>query len=147
MEVQARFGDLYSIGDAARHGPAHFDHLFREGETFRIGSAVVTVAPGHTPADVACQVGDAVYVGDTMFIPELGCARADFPGAMRYTGPCGASLRCPATRLFVCHDRAPPWRPQLRSSGRGTSTSGTVSTRTRTSRCAPHVTPPWICRR
>lgn len=118
-DVQAVFGRLYDLGDAWRADGTPFDHLFADGESFRIGAlqARVMHVPGHTPADVAYLAGDAVFVGDTLFPPDVGTARADFPG-----GDARALWRSirrlldlpPATRVFVCHDyppgeRAPRW--------------------------------------
>lgn len=94
---------------------ASFDHLFAPDEVFMIGklSARAMHVPGHTPADMAYQVGDAVFVGDTMFMPDVGTARCDFPGgdaAMLYRSV-QRILALPAdTRLFMCHDYPPPGR-------------------------------------
>ena len=94
---------------------SQFDHLFKDGETFRIGSAEATalLVPGHTPADLAYVVGDAVFVGDTLFMPDLGSARADFPGGDARTlyRSIRRLLDLPAsTRVFVCHDYPPAGR-------------------------------------
>ncbi|NCT84763.1 MAG: MBL fold metallo-hydrolase [Comamonadaceae bacterium] len=103
--VQATFGRFYNQ-PVAEDG---FDRLLRDGETLHIGSVEVTalLVPGHTPADLAYRIEDAVFVGDTLFMPDLGSARADFPG-----GDAGQLYRSmqrllalpPETRLFVCHD-------------------------------------------
>jgi len=92
-----------------------FDHLFADGETFAIGELKVEVlyVPGHTPADVAYRIGDAVFVGDTLFMPDFGTARADFPGGDAKT--LFASIQRllalpPQTRLFMCHDYKAPGR-------------------------------------
>ena len=115
-QVQGAFNGLYNLG---RDRAAHFDHLFREGETFRIGESIGSVlrVPGHTPADVAYRIADTVFVGDTLFMPDMGSARADFPGGDART--LYRSMRRlledlpPATRMFVCHDypkgREPAW--------------------------------------
>lgn len=103
--VQATFGRLY-------HQPVvddGFDRLLRDGETFTIGSVEATalLVPGHTPADLAYAIEDAVFVGDTLFMPDLGSARADFPGgdaAQLYRSMHRLLALPPATRLFVCHD-------------------------------------------
>lgn len=114
-EVQATFKKLYNLerGFAADGKP--FDHLFRDGEVFHIGSieATALLVPGHTPADMAYLVDDAVFVGDTLFMPDVGTARADFPG-----GDARALYRStrrlldlpPHTTLYVCHDYPPPSR-------------------------------------
>jgi len=103
--VQATFGRLFNR-PVADDG---FDRLLGDGERFHIGGieATALLVPGHTPADLAYQVEDAVFVGDTLFMPDLGSARADFPG-----GDAGQLYRSmqrllalpPETRLFVCHD-------------------------------------------
>jgi glyoxylase-like metal-dependent hydrolase (beta-lactamase superfamily II) len=100
-----------------RHG--RFDHLFAADETFLIGrlDARAIHVPGHTPADMAYQIGDAVFVGDTLFMPDVGTARCDFPGgdaAMLYRSVRNLLSLPPATRLFMCHDyppagRSPAW--------------------------------------
>ncbi|KQV81240.1 MBL fold metallo-hydrolase [Rhizobacter sp. Root1221] len=114
-EVQATFKRLFNLERAFLPDGSQFDHLFADGETFRIGDldAQALLVPGHTPADMAYRVGDAVFVGDTLFMPDLGSARADFPG-----GDARALYRSmrrlldlpPATRVFVCHDYAPDGR-------------------------------------
>jgi glyoxylase-like metal-dependent hydrolase (beta-lactamase superfamily II) len=92
-----------------------FDRLFADGEHFALGSLDVEVMhlPGHTPADIAFRIGDAVFVGDTLFMPDYGTARADFPGGDART--LYRSIRRllslpPATRLFMCHDYKAPGR-------------------------------------
>ena len=113
--VQGVFGKLFNAGtDFARDG-SQFGALFRDGDTFAIGTLPVTVlhVPGHTPACIAYVVGDAVFVGDTMFMPDYGTARADFPGGDART--LFRSLRRilslpPETRLFMCHDYLPEGR-------------------------------------
>ncbi len=114
--VQKVFAGIFNLEPAFRQDGSQFDHLFRDGEEFRIGElpARVLHVPGHTPADVAYQVGDAVFVGDTLFMPDVGTARCDFPGGDART--LHASIRRlldlpPATRLFMCHDYPPGDRP------------------------------------
>jgi glyoxylase-like metal-dependent hydrolase (beta-lactamase superfamily II) len=109
--------DLPSFfGAECRVEPGYgFDHLFEDGETFRIGSleAKAIVTPGHTPADMTYIVEDAAFVGDTIFMADYGTARCDFPG-----GDARAMYRSirrilelpPRTRLFMCHDYAPGGR-------------------------------------
>ena len=92
-----------------------FDTLFEDGDTFSIGSLSVEVlhVPGHTPADIAYKVGDAVFVGDTLFMPDFGTARADFPGgdARQLYHSIRRLLALPDdTRLFMCHDYKAPGR-------------------------------------
>ena len=98
-----------------------FDHLLRDGETLPIGELVLKAiaTPGHTPACMAYQVGDAVFVGDTIFMPDVGTARCDFPGGDAHTlyQSIRKLLDLPAqTRLFMCHDYPPEERePQCQS--------------------------------
>lgn len=113
-EVQQIFRPVFNLDDVSGDG-SEFDHLFREGETFRVGELEVEVlhTPGHTPACVSYRVGDAVFVGDTLFMPDYGTARADFPGGSADT--LYASIQRllalpPETRLFLCHDYKAPGR-------------------------------------
>src|SRR5690554_5962009 len=80
-EVQRLFRPVFNATDLKTDG-SDFDHLFADGERFTVGNMEVEVlyTPGHTPADVSYRIGDAVFVGDTMFMPDYGTARADFPG-------------------------------------------------------------------
>ena len=113
--VQQVFGKLFNAGTEFERDGSQFDALFRDGDSFTIGTLPVTVmhVPGHTPACIAYVVGDAVFVGDTMFMPDYGTARADFPGGDART--LFRSLRRilalpPETRLFMCHDYLPKGR-------------------------------------
>jgi glyoxylase-like metal-dependent hydrolase (beta-lactamase superfamily II) len=115
--VQSVFGKLFNAGTEFERDGSQFDHLFKDGDTFTIGNLPVTVmhVPGHTPACIAYVVGEAVFVGDTMFMPDYGTARADFPGGDART--LFRSLRRilslpPETRLFMCHDYLPKGRSQ-----------------------------------
>src|SRR5690242_10000107 len=113
-EVQRIFRPVFNAADVSGDG-TEFDHLFKDGERFAIGDleGEVIYTPGHTPACVSYRIGDAVFVGDTLFMPDYGTARADFPG-----GDAGALYRSiqrilalPAeTRLFMCHDYKAPGR-------------------------------------
>jgi glyoxylase-like metal-dependent hydrolase (beta-lactamase superfamily II) len=92
-----------------------FDHLFKDGERFNIGKLDVQViyTPGHTPADITYKIEDAAFVGDTLFMPDYGTARADFPGgdAHQLYRPIRKLLELPPeTRLFMCHDYKAPGR-------------------------------------
>ena len=112
--VQQVFADLFNAPDISGTG-AEFDDLFADGETFQIGDLTVEVlhTPGHTPACISYRIGDAVFVGDTLFMPDYGTARADFPG-----GDATALYRSirrilalpPETRLYMCHDYKAPGR-------------------------------------
>lgn len=115
--VQQVFGKLFNAGTEFERDGSQFDTLFKDGDTFAIGNLPVTVmhVPGHTPACIAYVVGEAVFVGDTMFMPDYGTARADFPGGDART--LFRSLRRilslpPATRLFMCHDYLPKGRTE-----------------------------------
>ena len=114
-EVQATFKKLYNLERNFLPDGSQFDHLFADGETFHIGSVDVTalLVPGHTPADMAYLIDGAVFVGDTLFMPDVGSARADFPGGDAHT--LYRSMRRlldlpPQTRMFVCHDYPPKGR-------------------------------------
>jgi glyoxylase-like metal-dependent hydrolase (beta-lactamase superfamily II) len=114
-KVQGVFRRLFNLEPGFREDGSQFDHLLADGETFRIGGleARALHVPGHTPADMAYQVGDAVFVGDTLFMPDVGTARADFPGGDART--LYRSIRRllelpPETRVFVCHDYPPAGR-------------------------------------
>ena len=114
-EVQATFKKIYNLDDSFLPDGSQFDHLFKDGETFMIGEVEVRalLVPGHTPADMAYVVDGAAFVGDTLFMPDVGSARADFPGGDAHT--LFRSMRRlldlpPATRLFVCHDYPPEGR-------------------------------------
>lgn len=113
--VQNVFGKLFNAGAEFQRDGSDFDALFNDGDHFAIGNLDVTVlhVPGHTPADIAYVIGDAVFVGDTMFMPDYGTARADFPGGDARTlfRSLRRILELPAdTRLFMCHDYLPKGR-------------------------------------
>ncbi len=108
-EVQRTFAGIYHLGDEFPVDGRQFDHLFEDGETFRVGSleARVLATPGHTNDSISYLIGDAVFVGDTMFMPDGGTARCDFPGgsAARLYKSIKKLLSLPQeTRMFVCHD-------------------------------------------
>lgn len=112
--VQQVFSGLFNTPDVSGTG-AEFDDLFADGESFAVGDLVFEVlhTPGHTPACVAYRVGDAVFVGDTLFMPDYGTARADFPGgdaATLYRSIRRILALPPETRLFMCHDYKAPGR-------------------------------------
>ncbi|XLM20770.1 MBL fold metallo-hydrolase, partial [Chromobacterium piscinae] len=106
------FSRVFNLEPAFHCDGSQFDHLFEDGETFRIGEldARVLALPGHTPADVGYQVGDAVFVGDTLFMPDVGTARCDFPGgdpAELYRSIRKLLALPDETRLLLCHDYPP----------------------------------------
>jgi len=117
-EVQKVFGVLFEAHDVAADGVV-FDSLFADGARFTLGSLPVEVmhTPGHTPACVSYVIGDAAFVGDTLFMPDYGSARCDFPGGDART--LYRSIQCilalpPATRVFVGHDYLPEGRTEFR---------------------------------
>jgi glyoxylase-like metal-dependent hydrolase (beta-lactamase superfamily II) len=115
VEVQKTFGKLFNAGSDFKRDGSQFDRLFSDGDRFQLGDLDVTVmhVPGHTVACVAYAIGDAVFLGDTMFMPDYGSARADFPGgdARALYRSVRRILSLPhETRLFMCHDYLPPGR-------------------------------------
>lgn len=112
--VQAVFKNIFNVADVATDG-SQFDHLFSDGDTFEVGNIIgqVIATPGHTPACVTYVIGDSAYVGDTLFMPDFGTARTDFPGgsASQLYGSIQKILSLPDnTRLFMCHDYKAPGR-------------------------------------
>ncbi len=113
-DVQRIFRPVFNATDLKPDG-GDFDHLFADGERFNIGELEVEViyTPGHTPADISYKIGDAVFVGDTLFMPDFGTARADFPGGdahKLYRSIQRLLALPPETRLFMCHDYKAPGR-------------------------------------
>jgi glyoxylase-like metal-dependent hydrolase (beta-lactamase superfamily II) len=114
-EVQATFKKIYNLERTFLPDGSQFDHLFQDGEVFKIGDVEATalLVPGHTPADMAYLVDGAVFVGDTLFMPDVGTARADFPGGDAHVlyRSIRRLLALPSeTRVFVCHDYPPKGR-------------------------------------
>ena len=114
--VQKVFKELFNMESEFSTDGKQFDHLFSDGEIFHIGkrSAKAISVSGHTPADMAYQFDDAIFIGDTLFMPDVGTARADFPGgdARQLYRSIRKLLDFPAdTRLFMCHDYPPNNRP------------------------------------
>ena len=114
--VQKVFKSIFHLEPEFSTDGSQFGHLLKDGEHFSIGalSANTMYVPGHTPACVAYQIADAVFVGDTMFMPDVGTARCDFPGGDAKTLYASAKkiLSLPdETRLFMCHDYPPTDRP------------------------------------
>ncbi|MGB3378243.1 MAG: MBL fold metallo-hydrolase [Allopontixanthobacter sediminis] len=115
IRVQEVFGKLFNAGTDFERDGSQFDKLFDDGETFNIGQleGIALHVPGHTPADMAFIIGDAAFVGDTIFMPDFGTARADFPGgdAHQLFQSIRRLLSLPnETRLFLCHDYKAPGR-------------------------------------
>lgn len=115
VQVQEVFGKIFNADTRFARDGSQFDHLFKDGEQFKLGNlnAIALHVPGHTPADMAFIIGDAAFIGDTLFMPDYGTARADFPGGnarMLYRS-IRRLLTLPAeTRLFLCHDYKAPNR-------------------------------------
>ena len=116
--VQSVFAKIFNEGDDFPCDGSQFDNLFEDGDSFTIGSirAVALNVPGHTPADMAYIIGDSAFVGDTMFMPDYGSARADFPGGDARTlfRSIRRLMQLPAeTRVFLCHDYKAPQRDEF----------------------------------
>ncbi|MDC0722840.1 MBL fold metallo-hydrolase [Nannocystis bainbridge] len=116
-EVQAVFRDIYDLGPGFPVDGSQFDRLLGDGERFAVGALQVEAiaTPGHTPACMSYRIGDAVFVGDAMFMPDYGAGRCDFPaGSARalWRSITGRLYALPdVTRMFVCHDYQPGGRP------------------------------------
>lgn len=115
VQVQETFGKLFNAGPEFARDGRQFDHLFHDGESFSIGElqGLALHVPGHTPACMAYVIGDAVFVGDTLFMPDYGTARCDFPGGDAATlyASIQRLLALPdETRVFLCHDYKAPGR-------------------------------------
>ncbi len=117
-DVQKVFGGLFNEDKTFKRDGSQFDHLFQDNEVFKIGNIDVRVlfVPGHTSACIAFHIGDTVFVGDTLFMPDFGSARCDFPG-----GDAGVLFDSVqklyalpgATRMFLCHDYKAPGRDEF----------------------------------
>ncbi len=115
IRVQHVFGKVFNEGTRFARDGSQFDRLLVDGDTLMIGNVplIALHVPGHTPADMAYVVGDAAFVGDTMFMPDYGSARADFPGGdarMLYRSVRRLMKLPDATRVFLCHDYKAPGR-------------------------------------
>ena len=115
--VQQTFKHVFNIGELATDG-SQFDYLFEDGDEFEVGSIAGSIigTPGHTPACITYVVGDAAFVGDTLFMPDFGTARADFPGGdagMLYDSIQKILALPDSTRLFMCHDYKAPGRDEF----------------------------------
>lgn len=116
--VQETFGKVFNEGTEFKRDGSQFDRLFEEGDTYEIGGlkAFAMLTPGHTPACMTHVIGDAAFVGDTLFMPDGGSARADFPGGdarVLYRSMKRVLALPETTRLFMCHDYAPNGRQIL----------------------------------
>jgi glyoxylase-like metal-dependent hydrolase (beta-lactamase superfamily II) len=113
--VQDNFGKVFNAGTEFRRDGSQFDRLFADGDRYMVGTmqAVAMHTPGHTPACMTHVIGDAAFVGDTLFMPDGGSARADFPGGdarQLYRSIQRVLALPPAMRLFMCHDYGPNGR-------------------------------------
>lgn len=113
--VQRVFGEIFNEGQSFHTDGSQFDHLFKDGETYTVGrlEARAIHTPGHTPACMSHLIGDALFVGDTIFMPDYGTARCDFPGGD--AGTLYDSIQTlfalpDETRMFLCHDYKAPGR-------------------------------------
>lgn len=114
--VQKVFKGVFNLEPGFQQDGSQFDHLFQEGDAIALGALTgeVLFVPGHTPACAAYRFGDAVFVGDTLFMPDVGTARCDFPGGdarALYASTRKLLSLPPQTRLFMCHDYPPTDRP------------------------------------
>lgn len=118
VEVQEIFGKAFNAGTEFARDGSQFDQLFEEGDTFRIGNLEGRIlhTPGHTPACLTYVIGDAAFVGDTLFAPDAGTARCDFPGGDAHSLYLSVQkvLALPGeTRIFLCHDYKAPGRDEF----------------------------------
>ncbi|MGV6801525.1 MAG: MBL fold metallo-hydrolase [bacterium] len=118
-EVQKVFGEIFNEGQAFHTNGCQFDHLFTDGEKYKVGTieAIAFHTPGHTPACMVHVIGDAGFVGDTLFMPDFGTARCDFPGgdARQLYHSIQKIFALPeTTRLFMCHDYKAPGRDEYK---------------------------------
>lgn len=116
--VQQVFGEVFNEGQSFHTDGSQFDHLFKPGESYRVGTieARALPTPGHTPACMTHLIGDAMFVGDTLFMPDYGTARCDFPGGD--AGTLFDSIQMlfdfpDDTRMFLCHDYKAPGRDEF----------------------------------
>jgi len=144
--VQATFKKLFNLERSFLPDGSQFDHLFKDGEVFRIGEVKATAmrVPGHTPADMAYLVDGSVFVGDTLFMPDVGSARADFPGgnarqlyaSMRRLLALPSDTRCTSATTTRPRPGSPHGRPPSPRSAPATSMCETASARTNSWQCA-----------
>ena len=134
VEVQKVFKDVFNLEPCFATDGSQFDHLFADGESFSLGSIAceVIATPGHTSDSVTYRVGDALFVGDSLFLPDGGTARCDFPGGDAATLFASIQkLYClpDATRVFVCHDYRPGGRESRCESTIGAQKSDNIHVR------------------
>lgn len=117
--IQDTFAKVFNLDGEFRRDGSQFDHLFADGETFAIGGLAARAmhTPGHTPACMTYVIGDAAFIGDTLFMPDYGTARCDFPGGdarQMYRSIQKIFALPPQTRLFLCHDYKAPGRDEYK---------------------------------
>lgn len=117
-DVQQTFADLFNAQDGFARDGSQFDHLFADDEVFNIGGLAARAmhTPGHTPACMTYLIGDAAFIGDTLFMPDYGTARCDFPGGdarSLYRSIQRIFALADTTRLFLCHDYKAPGREEF----------------------------------
>lgn len=117
IDVQNVFGKVFNEGTEFERDGSQFDRLLEDGDTFALGliPALALHTPGHTPADMVYVIGDAVFAGDTMFMPDFGTARCDFPGGsaeIMYASTQKIFALPDAMRMFMCHDYLPEGRTE-----------------------------------
>lgn len=119
IEVQNLFGKVFNEGTEFKRDGSQFDRLWKDDDSFTLGSipARVLYTPGHTPADMTYVIGDAVFSGDTLFMPDYGTARVDFPGGdarAMYDSAQKLFMLPEKMRMFMCHDYLPPGRTEYK---------------------------------
>ena len=119
VDVQNIFGKVFNEGTEFERDGSQFDRLWEDGDTFMLGNIPVSVmhTPGHTPADMVYVIGDAVFAGDTMFMPDFGTARCDFPGGSAetlYQSSQKLFSLPEKMRMFMCHDYLPEGRTEYK---------------------------------
>lgn len=137
--VQQRFAREYGLGDEFPTDGSQFDHLFEDGERFPLGELEVEViaTPGHTSDSVSYRIGDAVFVGDSLFMPDSGTARCDFPGGdagLLFDSIKRLYALADSTRMFVCHDYGPDGRAALRETTVGEQKQANIHIRADTAK-------------
>ena len=133
-QVQATFAEIYNVGTDFKSDGSQFDHLFKDGERFNVGklSATALHTPGHTPDSVSYVIGDAVFVGDILLMPDYGTARCDFPGGdarQMYQSIQKLLDLPPAMRMFTLHDYAPNGRDYQWETTVGAQATGNIQVR------------------
>ena len=157
-EVQKVFGEVFNAGADFRHDGHQFDHLFQDGEPYRVGDIAARAlhTPGHTPACMSHLIGDALFVGDTLFMPDFGTARCDFPGgdagqlydSIRPSWPCPTARGCFSATITRRPAATPsPGKPPSGRKNTKTFMSAAAQAAPISSPCERPATRRWQCRR